>query len=101
MSLVDGRDKKQPQYCLVAILEWKRSGATFGQDSWIEGWTHGWAKVPHATAHRIGVDASICKESACDASLRIPCRTTYGGRLFIIFLFYYLSTNMCLICLKG
>ena len=93
MSLVDGLDKKQPQYCLVAILEWKRPGATFGQDSWIEGWTYGWAKVPHATAHRIGADASICKESACDTSLQTPSRTVYCRRtlpksLFIKFFFY-------------
>lgn len=48
---------KQLQHCLVAILECKCSEATFGQQSWAEGWFQGRAETPHTTAHGIGAGA--------------------------------------------
>lgn len=74
------------------------SAATFGQQIWAGGWTQGQAEVPHATNLGIGAGvrckvAGWCKESASDASVQTPCRTTYcswtlPNALLIKFFFY-------------
>ena len=68
------------------------------------GWTQGRADAPHANTHRTGAGVSVYKESVHAASLQTPCRTAYGGRPLpnaLLIKFLYLSTNMCLICVKG
>lgn len=73
-------DKEQPQHCLVVILEWECSGATFGKQSWCWGMDPrpGWAS-PYNT-HKISAGVSVYKELAPDAAFQTLCRTAYNGR---------------------
>jgi len=77
----------------MGALRVPRSGTTFGQQTWAQGWTHSWAEVPRAAALGIGAGASVYKETACDASLQNPCRIAYYGRILpnALFLKFFFS----------
>lgn len=73
-----------PRRCLVAMVRWESSEATFGQQSWCWGMDHG-AEVPRADADMKGTGASVGNQLVL--RLHSPCRTAYGGRTLFNTLF--------------